>query len=253
MIFASDCLDGKRVLVTGASSGLGRETAIQMSRCGASIVLCGRNQERLEATLGGLSGGGHQIVTADLSDADSAFAMTKAAIVEGGALSGVFYSAGESIVAPVRMTKNRQLEEAFAAGLYGAFGVARAISGKGGMADGGSLIFMSSVAAIRGRQGMAAYSAAKAGIGGLVRSLAIELAPRRIRANGIAAAAIETAMHDELTSSLNEEMLADYRDLHLLGFGRPEDVANYAVFLMSDAARWITGQILSLDGGYTVR
>lgn len=253
MIFAQDCLAGRRVLVTGASSGLGQATAILMSRCGASLVLCGRDRERLEATLLELTGNDHQLVAADLSSADSAFAMTKAAIAEGGPLHGVFYSAGQSIVTPVRLTKDKQLQDAFGAALFGAFGVARAVCGKGAMADGGSLIFMSSVSAVRGRQGMAAYSASKAGIGGLVRSLAVELAPRGIRANGIAAGAVATAMHENFAESVSAEMLANYRDLHPLGFGKPDDVANCAVFLMSEAARWVTGQDLLIDGGYAAK
>jgi len=253
MIFAPDCLEGKRVLVSGASSGLGQATAVQMSRCGASIVLCGRDRERLEATLSDLSGSDHQVVAADISSADTAYAMTKTAIADGGPLHGVFYSAGQSTVAPVRLTKDKHLDEAFGAAVFGAFGVARAVSGKGALVDKGSLIFMSSVAATRGRQGMSAYSASKAAIGGLVRSMAIELAPRGIRVNGIAAGAVATAMHNNFADNVNEEMLASYRNLHLLGFGEPDDVANYAVFLMSDAARWVTGQDILLDGGYTAK
>lgn len=253
MIFAPDCLVGRRILVTGASSGLGREAAVQMSRCGATIILAGRSETRLGETRERLTGDHHQMVSADLSDADTADAMVKTTVAEGGPLHGVFYSAGESVLAPVRTTKTAQLEQVFGAGLFGAFGVARALSRKGALADGGSLAFMSSVSATRGRRGMAAYSATKAGIGGLVRSLAIELAPRGIRVNAIAAGAVVTAMHDEFAETVSEEMVNNYQDLHLLGFGRPEDIGYAAVFLMSDASRWITGQNLPVDGGYTAK
>jgi NAD(P)-dependent dehydrogenase (short-subunit alcohol dehydrogenase family) len=253
MIFASDCLAGRRILVTGASSGLGRATAVELSRAGATIVLAGRNEARLAAAAAELSGSGHQTVSADLSTADAADAMVKDAVAAGGPLHGLFYSAGESVLAPVRTTKAAQLEQVFGAGLFGAFGAARALSRKGAMVDGGSLAFMSSVSATRGRRGMAAYSATKAAIGGLVRTLAIELAPRAIRVNAIAAGAVVTAMHDEFAETVSEEMVANYKDLHLLGFGRPEDIGHAAVFLMSEASRWITGQNLPVDGGYTAK
>ena len=253
MIFARDCLSGKRILVTGASSGLGREAAIYLSRCGAQVVLAGRDETRLMATLAQLDGKGHETLNADISTADAADEMVKQAVATVGSLHGLFYSAGESVLAPVRATKSAQLEQAFGAGLFGAFGAARALSRKGAMADGGSIVFMSSVSATRGRRGMAAYSASKAAVGGLVRTLAIELAPRDIRVNAISAGAVVTAMHDQFADTVSDEMVTNYRDLHLLGFGRPEDIAYSAIFLMSEASRWITGQNLPIDGGYTAK
>lgn len=226
---------------------------MQLSRCGAQVILAGRNEARLAETRALLIGDGHSSVAADLADADAADAMTKTAVADGGPLHGVFYSAGESVLVPVRTTKTAQLEQVFGAGLFGAFGVARALSRKGALVDGGSMVFMSSVSATRGRRGMAAYSATKAGIGGLVRSLAVELAPRAIRVNAIAAGAVVTAMHDEFADTVSEQMVNNYQDLHLLGFGRPEDIGYAAVFLMSDASRWITGQNLPVDGGYTAK
>lgn len=253
MIFASDCLAGRRILVTGGSSGLGRETAVQLSRCGASVLLAGRNEERLQQTRELMSGDGHALIAADLSDIDAADDMVKRAVSAGGALHGIFYSAGESVLAPVRTTKAQHIETVFGAGLFGAFGVARAASRKGALADGGSLVFMSSVSASRGRRGMAAYSAAKAAIGGLVRTLAIELAPRSVRVNAIAAGAVITAMHTDFAETVSDDMVSNYQDLHLLGFGQPEDIGYCAAFLMSDASRWITGQNLPVDGGYTAK
>ena len=134
-----------------------------------------------------------------------------------------------------------------------AFGIARAISQKNTMQDGGSAVFMSSVAGSTGQVGMTAYSAAKAGIDGLVRSLSCELAARAIRVNAIAAGAVETAMHARLTKGSGEGATAEYARSHLLGFGAAEDVANAAVFLLSGASRWVTGSVMAVDGGYMVR
>ncbi len=121
------------------------------------------------------------------------------------------------------------------------------------MRDGGSVVFMSSVVALRGRRGMVAYSSAKAATSGAVRGLAIELADRGIRVNAIAAGAIETGIHDDVVARLGEEMVASYKALHPLGFGHLDDIANAALFLLSDAARWITGIDLSVDGGYAAK
>ncbi len=112
---------------------------------------------------------------------------------------------------------------------------------------------MSSVSSLRGRQGMVAYSAAKAAVDGMVRALATELAGRRIRANTIISGAVETAMHNQFVETVDETLVANYRDLHLLGFGKPSDISNAAIFLLSDASTWITGASIAVDGGYTAK
>jgi NAD(P)-dependent dehydrogenase (short-subunit alcohol dehydrogenase family) len=112
---------------------------------------------------------------------------------------------------------------------------------------------MSSVSALRARQGMSAYSASRAAVDGMVRVLAWELAERRIRVNSIIAGAVETAMHDDFVQTASEELVRNYQQLHLLGFGKPEDVGYAAMFLLSDASRWVTGTNMVVDGGYTAK
>ncbi len=138
----------------------------------------------------------------------------------------------------------------FGSAVYAAAGLARAAAQKGGLKDEGSLVFMSSVAGSSGQVGMSAYSAAKAAVDGMVRSLACEFAPRRIRVNAIAAGAVRTPMHDRLTHGAADEVLGNYENMHLLGFGEPEDIANAAAFLLGPAGRWITGTTWVIDGGY---
>lgn len=253
MTFAADALSGKRILVTGASSGIGRETAIALAAHGATLVIMGRDEARLAATASALSGQGHEVRAGDLTDADATADLVSEIAKAGGALHGVFHSAGSSLVLPAKLTKNRHLDEVFGAGFRGAFGIARAAGKKNVIADGGSVVFMSSVSSLRGRQGMVAYSAAKAAVDGMVRALATELASRRIRANSIVSGAVETQMHNDFVESVDETLVANYRNLHLLGFGSPGDIANAALFLLSDASRWITGTTMAVDGGYTAK
>ena len=254
MTFASNSFEGRRIVVSGASSGLGRASALELAKAGASLSLIGRNEERLAEVAERVRERGAQANwhATDLSDDESADKVLRE-IAKDGSVHGLFHSAGTSLVAPMRMTRRSQIDDLFGAAVYGALGLAKAASRRGVMEDGGSIVFMSSVSALRGRKGMVAYSTAKAATSGLVRALAVELADRRIRVNSIAAGAIETEMHDAFVKTVSEEMIANYRDLHPLGFGKPDDVANAVMFLLSDAARWITGVDLSVDGGYTAK
>lgn len=249
MIFAADSLSGRRFLVTGASSGLGRETATLLSKCGATLALAARDEGRLAETLGMLAGEGHSTHAIDLTHADAAADAIAAVAKDRGAFDGIFHSAGTTLVLPIKLIKDRHLDEVFGANVRGAFGIARAAARKNVLNDGGSLVFMSSVAGVTGRPALSAYCAAKAAVDGMVRSLAVEFAPRGIRVNSITAGAVETAMHNDFVGSIGEAARKDYEDFHLLGFGQPEDVANAALFLLGDASRWITGTALAVDGG----
>lgn len=253
MNFAENCLGGRRIVVTGASSGIGRETALHLSRYGAELILFGRDEQRLDASLAALEGSGHSMVAADLTDADSAAEAVQGVAASGGALHGIFHSAGTSLVLPAKLTKSQHLDDLFGAAVRGALGIARAASKKNVVAEGGSLVFMSSVSSVRGRAGMVGYSAAKAAVDGMVRALAAELAGRRIRVNSIISGAVATAMHNNFVETVNATLVENYRNLHLLGFGEPGDIADAATFLFSDASTWITGTSLVVDGGYTAK
>jgi NAD(P)-dependent dehydrogenase (short-subunit alcohol dehydrogenase family) len=253
-IFSDTCLAGKTYLITGASSGIGLSAAQLMSFCGARLIVSGRDTSRLTLALTALDKRAtHVIEEKSLSDADDTADWVKALSQQHGALDGIFHCAGTELIRPARLTKQEHLNEVFGSSVFASFGIARASGQKGVLTDGASVVFMSSVAGSTGQGGMTAYSAAKASIDGLVRSLACELAPRKIRANTIAAGAVHTAMHERLIKNNGEAATQHYEAAHLLGFGNPYDIANAVVFLLSDAARWITGTTMFVDGGYVVR
>lgn len=252
-MFDRHCLEGRTVLVTGASSGLGRATAAALAECGARVILTGRDAGKLEESRTPLVGTGHVSVASDFGDADGVADLIKSIAAEHGQFDGIFHSAGTYMAMPARMTKQRHIDNMFTASVWGAFGVARAAAQKNVMRDGGSMVFMSSVAAERGHVGTTAYAGAKATILGMIPVLAIEMAPRRVRANAIIAATIETEMHFNTIANLPNELVQDGLSRHLLGFGSPRDIANAVIYLMSDAGRWITGTALTVDGGYMAK
>lgn len=248
MAFSENCLKDRLILVTGASSGLGKETAIHLSRCGARLALSGRDEARLSDTMSRLEPGDHSAHSLDLTDAEVAAEAVQKIAADRGPFDGMFYSAGTTVVLPIKLLKNRHLDEVFGAGLRGVFGVLRAAAKKGVMRNGGSIVVMSSAAALRGRPALSAYCATKAGVDALVRCAALEFADRGIRVNSIRAAAVETAMHHEFMASINEDAARDYSERHPLGFGQPEDIANTAIFLLSDASKWVSGTNMAVDG-----
>jgi NAD(P)-dependent dehydrogenase (short-subunit alcohol dehydrogenase family) len=253
MIYSDNHLSGKTFLVTGASSGIGKATAVLIARCGGRLIVSGRDESRLDQLLVEIGSNGHIVSPKSLSDADDVAEWVAELAKQHGSLSGIFHSAGMELIRPARMIKQKHIDELMSGSLYGGFGLARAASQKGVLTDGASVVFMSSVAGQTGQTGMTVYSACKAGIDGLVRSLACELSPRYIRVNSLAAGAIATPMHERLLMSSGEGVKYSYEASHLLGFGEPDDVANAALFLLSDASKWITGTIMVVDGGYTVR
>lgn len=250
MIFSEDALQGKRFLVTGASSGIGRATAQQLAACGAKLVINGRDQERLNSTLMSLLGTGHQALVADIGSLNNGHDLVMQASEYGGPLNGVFHAAGVVSVRQTKLLTDDHVESIFSTSVSSALGIAKACAKKKSLAEEGSVLFISSVAGSRGRSGMAAYAASRAALGGLTRALAAELAPRKIRVNELIAGAVETPMHESIVKNLDHDSQQEYRDLHLLGFGEPTDVSQAALFLLSDASRWVTGSSMVVDGGY---
>jgi len=247
-------LTGERILVTGASSGIGKATAQLLSALGAQVVVLGRNKERLEQALKTLEGSGHSIEIFDLSEFDQIPSMLKRITQEGKSFSGIFHAAGIEFVMPVRLLKEKQINEVFNSNIRPMMALVRGFCKKGIRSETMcSIVLMSSVASLKGQSGMSLYSASKGAMDAAMRSMACELAESKIRINSIAAAAVETEMHQRLIQNMSMATLNGYQEKHLLGFGQVEDIANASAFLLSNASRWITGTTMIVDGGYTCR
>lgn len=250
-VFSPNALRDKRILVTGASSGLGADAARLFSSLGAQIILVGRNEQNLDLTAKSLSNDCFFKKKVDLSMPDAIYSDIKSLPPDWLPLHGVFHAAGNELVKPIRLCNSSDFDMLMSVTSRAALSIGRAVASKGIMSDGGSLVFMSSVAAITGTPGLSLYSASKGAIEAITRSLAVELAAKNIRVNSITAGAVVTPMHHRLTGGMPDAALDDYRNRHPLGFGTPTDISNLAAFLMSDASRWMTGSCVVLDGGYS--
>jgi len=253
--FASHLFENKTYIVTGASSGLGRGVAIAISQLGGRVIAVGRSEDRLQLTLDQMVSYNHLKIAGDISSADAAYEIMKEArAAAGNSIDGIFHSAGVAQIKTARMTKTKHIEEIIGASLLGAFGLARAAATRGFFAPGGgSIVFMSSVAGEKGQVGMSTYGASRSAISGLVKNLACEFAPQKIRVNTIIAGAVETEMHTQISRGMDEKSLNDYRNKHLLGFGQTNDIADAAIFLLGPSSKWITGSSMLVDGGYMAK
>ena len=242
-------LDGKHILVTGASSGIGREVAILLSRLGARLIITGRNSERLQSTVALLHGSDHVVAPFDLAHLDDIPKWIKALTKSHGALNGLAHCAGQQISKPIKMVNadfiNKLTQVNISAGLL----LARGFRQKGCFVPGGAIVFIASASSLVGQATNAVYCATKGGIVMAARALAVELAASDIRVNCISPAMVETEMLDRFKAILTADRFEELKKGHPLGLGRPEDVANAVAYLLAETGRWISGTNLLLDGG----
>lgn len=247
-----DLLKDKIILVTGASSGIGKQTAIFFSQQGAQVVVTGRNEKRLSDTFKSLEGKGHLSIVASLDTADEIESLIKKTIDSTGPLDGLVHCAGVQKTLPLRVLKEEHFDEIFNSNVKSAQFLAKSFNRKGRFnPEGSSLVFLSSVAATCGEPAISTYAASKAALQGLSKSLALELARLKIRVNCIAPGVVLTEMAEGLFEKLTTDQYSAISDKHPLGLGKTDDVAKGAAFLTSDMSSWITGTTLYIDGGYS--
>lgn len=236
-------LHGKSVLVTGASSGIGRAVAVECARVGARLVISGRNQERLDETMAmmkAVGSGAHVAFAADVTD-DAQLDLLVAA---AGEIDGVVHCAGIDGVTPVRMVRPSFMSSVMDANFMAPLMLTQKLLYKKSLRNGASIVFLSSIAAHTGTVGVGPYSATKGALEGVMRCLALEIAPRGMRANALAPGLVDTPLVNKVRDWLDEKA-----KMYPLGLGRPEDVAYAAIYLLADVSRKVTGTRLHLDGG----
>ena len=227
---------------------------IVCSRLGADCILVGRNEERLKETFESLKDGNHCWFALDITKYFELKGLVEDAVSKTSRISGFIHSAGIEVFFPLEVTTLDQYEKIFAVNVIAGFELAKhIIKKKNFCADSGSLVFISSVMGSVGSPAKAAYCSSKGAITGGVKALALELAPRRIRVNSISPATVNTGTTKALLAKINAEEKNEIMKFHPLGIGKPEDVAYSCSFLLSDAAKWITGIDLKVDGGFTAQ
>lgn len=239
----------KRILVTGASSGIGRACAVVTAQLGATVVLTGRNQERLDATLSQLDGVGHIAIPFDLSNLEEIESLFDIACEVGNKLHGLVHAAGVRPALPIQAVSVAQMHAVMTTN-YWAFLELTKIFTKKKYSAGGSIVALSSVSAFAGWSGGSLYCGSKGALDASMRALALELVPKKIRVNSVVPSNIRTPMFEDGTETASQASMSALLSKQPLGLGDPEDVANAVAFLLSDAARFITGTQLVVDGGY---
>lgn len=241
-------LTGKRILITGASSGIGRATAIECAKLGATCVICGRNEQRLNGTLQALEGDGHIAIAADLLTDIG----IRTIVEQSPALDGVVCNAGINIMSPIYFLKSDEVDTVFRTNALAPMSLINALLKAKRIKSQSSLVFTSSMDVVNPDAGSAAYAASKAALASFMRSCAKELAPRKIRSNAIQPGLVETGMmHNGMVSA---EDLEKNKELYLLKrYAQPEEIAWAIIYLLSDASNFVTGSVLTIDGGGSIR
>ncbi|MBO6296290.1 MAG: SDR family oxidoreductase [Prevotella sp.] len=237
-------LEGKTILVTGASSGIGQATAIECSKLGANVIVTARNEEKLRKTLDALEGNGHQMFLCDLNkeeDIDNLISSLPE-------IQCLVNNAGYTNLLPVQFINSEQFNKILTVNTVAPILILQKLLKRKKLKKGASVVFTSSLAGLGyGTVGNSMYSASKGAISSFIRVAAKELSPKGIRVNAVCPSMIETSIMEK--GNVSQEQLDNDKKNYPLGYGEPRDVALSIVFLLSDAAKWITSTNMIVDCG----
>ena len=241
-------LEGKTILITGASSGIGKAVAQECAAAGATCIITARNEERLSVTLSCLEGEGHQTMLADLSNIES----IETIVEQLPKLDGVVSCAGIVETKMLKFTEDEDLLHLFNTNAFSSIRLIRTLVQQKKLKKEASIVIISSISGVKcGYIGGSLYGASKGALEGFTKATALELAPQKIRINTITPGMVETSLLKD--SAIDSELLeADKQKYPLKRYGNPEEVGYSTVFLLSDATKWMTGTSLLIDGGYTL-
>ena len=241
-------LEGKIILVTGASSGIGKATAIECSKMGATVVVTARNEERLKETLGVLEGQGHSMIICDLTSDDELNNLVEVC----PELDGLVCNAGINKLAPIRMLKEADMSNIFSVNTFSPIFLLQKLTKKKKIKDDGSVVFTSSISGIGAAAvGESMYIASKGAISAFVKAAALEYSKKGVRVNAVCPGMVKTDMSDAY--ELNEGDNEDLKNYPLGRYATPEDIAWGIIYLLSNASSWVTGTNLIIDGGLTTK
>ncbi len=242
-------LSGKTILVTGSSSGIGRSVAKVLSSQGANIILSGRNEDRLNEALLSLHAGNHRMVAADLSDEEQINKLADSI----DQIHGIVHCAGIMKTLPFKFLTKEIVDEVMLVNFIGPLLLTKQLISKKKIEKKSSIVFISSVSShLVGAKGNSIYSSSKGAINGLIPSMALELANQSIRVNAVAPGMIKTEMWSD-AGMISHQQLKEDEKKYPLGYGDPEDVAWACSFLVSEASKWMTGNVIVLDGGFSIQ
>jgi NAD(P)-dependent dehydrogenase (short-subunit alcohol dehydrogenase family) len=241
-------LEGKTILITGSSSGIGRFTAIECSKMGAKLIITGRDELRLKETFEQLAGEDHKYIVADLVTEEGLDRL----ISETKSLNGLVLCAGRGITVPIPFATRDKFNDVFNVNLFSPIELLRLLFRKKKLIKESSVVFISSIGGIKSfNYGNAVYGASKAAFSSIMKFCAKEFAVKGIRVNSVNPGMVETKLiNGEIFTQ--EQRQSDIQNYLLQRYGQPEDIAYSVIFLLSDASSWITGLELVIDGGYTI-
>jgi NAD(P)-dependent dehydrogenase (short-subunit alcohol dehydrogenase family) len=238
-------LEGKQVLITGASSGIGAATAALCALLGAQVLACGRDAARLDAVVAALAGGGHRAIAGDLTDpADRQLLIDTVPV-----LDGAVFCAGSATLVPFRMVSQKHMDAMFAVNFVAPTMLSQALLAKRKVANGGALVYVTAIAEKLAPQATAMYSAAKAALTAVARTIAIEHAKNGIRANCVSPDYVDTPMLTALQGGVSIENKLELTPLGTVG---ADEVAGAIAYLLAPASRRVSRTTLTIDGGISL-